>query len=603
MWRSGKRLVRTVRLSAPEAALIRRGAILLEDALRTASLPASGRGRLLVVRSLRVGRIDPRESPAHLALAIEARLSRIDTAAVYAEDPAAAAAEAVYFHDAIEPSLRLALRIARREGADAWFWPLAVRGWTPAMPRDEALRALLFAAAGGEGGAAAIVSLFRALQEQKALTPLLEALRPQEASRLLQIFGWSLPTRPLKVQEPVSAVEEAEVIGPFWRSLLFDWVRRWGEEDDRSVIMASIALAAEQPARLLDLRLPERALGLIREMIWKRGAPSFPSLGKDRPSPPWPGASPTDTRQGAGDIGTASDRQVDRHGILSGEPSESSSEETEFRGHNPEAQPRRDWEEEAFQTIPEAIRSEEQDAWAGAEPVNRAWGRSAGPTRYGGLFFLLPLIDRFGVSAFLEAHPHLIDQDLPRLTLRSVARALAIPDDDPVLRLLEEMPVAADAPWHGFVQPDLLREGLSVPSPSVIRRAIGRPGFRLLFDSSGRLPLALCRRAIPRSFFEGRPLRRGEAVRCTSEGEIAAAGWHTALRRWVRRYAGMGLHALVRRPGWIASTPTHIDLFFDHRQVDLRVRRAGLDLDPGWLPWLGRVVQFHYLDGESLHGG
>ena len=24
------------------------------------------------------------------------------------------------------------------------------------------------------------------------------------------------------------------------------------------------------------------------------------------------------------------------------------------------------------------------------------------------------------------------------------------------------------------------------------------------------------------------------------------------------------------------------------------VRLAGLDINPGWLPWLGRVVQFHY---------
>jgi hypothetical protein len=24
------------------------------------------------------------------------------------------------------------------------------------------------------------------------------------------------------------------------------------------------------------------------------------------------------------------------------------------------------------------------------------------------------------------------------------------------------------------------------------------------------------------------------------------------------------------------------------------VRRAGLDVDPGWLPWFGRVVNFHF---------
>jgi hypothetical protein len=40
-----------------------------------------------------------------------------------------------------------------------------------------------------------------------------------------------------------------------------------------------------------------------------------------------------------------------------------------------------------------------------------------------------------------------------------------------------------------------------------------------------------------------------------------------------------------------------VDLLLDNRHADVRVRRAGLDLDPGWVPWLGRVVLHHYLHG------
>jgi len=32
------------------------------------------------------------------------------------------------------------------------------------------------------------------------------------------------------------------------------------------------------------------------------------------------------------------------------------------------------------------------------------------------------------------------------------------------------------------------------------------------------------------------------------------------------------------------------------------VRRLGLDLDPGWLPWFGRVVRFHYLPRGEFNG-
>ena len=39
---------------------------------------------------------------------------------------------------------------------------------------------------------------------------------------------------------------------------------------------------------------------------------------------------------------------------------------------------------------------------------------------------------------------------------------------------------------------------------------------------------------------------------------------------------------------------SHVDVFYKLDAVRLDVRRAGLDVDPGWLPWLGKVVRFHY---------
>jgi hypothetical protein len=48
-------------------------------------------------------------------------------------------------------------------------------------------------------------------------------------------------------------------------------------------------------------------------------------------------------------------------------------------------------------------------------------------------------------------------------------------------------------------------------------------------------------------------------------------------------------HAVIHAdPGWI-----DVDLRLDEVSVD--VRRAGLDLDPGYLPWLGCVVRFRYV--------
>jgi hypothetical protein len=68
----------------------------------------------------------------------------------------------------------------------------------------------------------------------------------------------------------------------------------------------------------------------------------------------------------------------------------------------------------------------------------------------------------------------------------------------------------------------------------------------------------------------------------------------------LRRDVGIGLASLALRPGSIAAGPAHLDLHLPMSAVDLRIRRAGLDIDPGWLPWLGQVWRFHYLDGVAL---
>lgn len=55
-----------------------------------------------------------------------------------------------------------------------------------------------------------------------------------------------------------------------------------------------------------------------------------------------------------------------------------------------------------------------------------------------------------------------------------------------------------------------------------------------------------------------------------------------------------GPRALLCRPAWLQLSATHLDVLFSLDQADLAVRRLGLDADPGWVPWLGRIVQLHF---------
>ncbi len=71
--------------------------------------------------------------------------------------------------------------------------------------------------------------------------------------------------------------------------------------------------------------------------------------------------------------------------------------------------------------------------------------------------------------------------------------------------------------------------------------------------------------------------------------------WKLAVRRWCWRTAGLTLREIVNRPGRILLARADLDVFLSLEFADVRIRRIGLDLDPGWLPWFGRVVRFHYL--------
>jgi hypothetical protein len=51
------------------------------------------------------------------------------------------------------------------------------------------------------------------------------------------------------------------------------------------------------------------------------------------------------------------------------------------------------------------------------------------------------------------------------------------------------------------------------------------------------------------------------------------------------------------------ATETHLDLDLETQAVDVALRLSGLDLDPKWVPWLGRVLTFHYNRIHTHHLG
>jgi len=629
---SQQRRVRKLRLTAPAESFFRRGEILLEDALRIASLPAD-KGRVLLIRSLNVGKIRSNLSSATLSLAIEQALYMQSAQAVHAEEPTAYEQSAVYFRDDAEPYISLAVKLAREENTDAWFWPLAVRAWKPEMSRDEALRALLMAILRTEAGTRAAIAMIQELHSQRVSDRLLSALHRQDGTALLRAFGWSMPSH---LQFPYTNSsspddeheEHASLCPAQWSGVVMRWINRWGMDDPRSIWLSAVVLVTEKPARLLDHSLIERARQSVCSERWPLEARVFqPSILED------------DERASAHDLSSRNQLEIAREPTekTSGQmeikvpevtPQERSSELISSAQRSSREQLSRDNEkrfsgdestsskthddatahstlkrDESIEEQSSEIREEARD-----EPENlpvSGWATCPQPTRYAGLLFLIPLMSRLGISSILETNPSLIEIDLPQRLFHFVAERLSIPEFDPALLFLStELPERLSVNCEYSI-PQSWMHGLCDKGLWTIRRMTKGRGARILYDGSGRLALGLWRGRMPqaaRALINGQTLKRGRVMPFETDLSILCQTWLTALRRWCRRYARIGLQALVCRTGRVSVTPTHIDIFFDHQQADLRIRKVGLDINPGWVAWLGRVVTYHYLYGEQIYG-
>lgn len=628
--------VRTVRLQAPDAALVRRGAMLLEDALHTATVPGTTRGRLLCIRSLAVGVIRPRQSAASIALRIEQALQHLQAQAVHAMAPDAAHQPAVYFRDEVEPYVLLALHLARGQRPTAWFWPRAVPRWQPGLLPAAALRRVVTGAIYTRPGVAALLRVLHALHTQALIEPLCEALRPSDGPALLHLCGWQQPS-----ESPSVSVQGAIVVSPGWENLLRQWTQHWGHTDARALWLASVGAAMYQPARLLDPHMLPKARQVLVNIVRSSG-PAARSM-RDVSAAVERQVTPPVARSHPPSIAVSTFRTPDAQSRQSARPYD-----VVRRSAPPPVHTDAEDKSEIAETLPVDGSAEGQtelrvplsntledtsarvDAFAQGvgttqdiRPMPESWPHSTAEpgeqqpeplsywptepvsTPYAGLFFLVPLLTRLGMASFLTAHPHWIDHDVPWQLLRAVCTGLDVPHDDPVLAVCDLYTEAETGMFLGFVVPDQWQQTILQSAPWTIRRVVaGGAHARLMYDGSGRLPIALWSGRSPqtvRCLLGDQPCHRGATITDLCALDLVLKAWRLAMRRWCRRHAGLGLADLVRRPGFIMASRTHVDVFFRHADTDVRVRRAGLDLDPGWVAWLGRVVTFHYSHGEQFH--
>jgi hypothetical protein len=178
-------------------------------------------------------------------------------------------------------------------------------------------------------------------------------------------------------------------------------------------------------------------------------------------------------------------------------------------------------------------------------------------TQAAGLLFLLNILRSLGIVRALEARPELAESDLAVHLLRRLAAEANVAEDDPILLCLP-------LPQPAFALPE---------------KILANPPFQP--------------EVWPKGFAASR--------RAGFDSDYFLRAWTVATKRWCWRMGRLTLRDVVYRNGRVWLTRTDIDVTFPLATADLRIRRIGLDIDPGWLPWFGefgRVVRFHYRDRE-----
>ncbi len=181
--------------------------------------------------------------------------------------------------------------------------------------------------------------------------------------------------------------------------------------------------------------------------------------------------------------------------------------------------------------------------------MERGHGVAACFSPCSGLALVVPLLQRLGMADLLAAHEAPVMTQFPLYLLLAMGRRFGIAAEDPVtplFRPLQALPAVEFVP----------------ASPALHWR-----------QQSRQMSLMALRHASP---------------------PVLIVRAQLAMARYLRRYCHMSLRQLVCRPGRVLITHTHWDVLFELEQSDIRLRRLALDCDPGWVPWLGRVVRFHY---------
>ena len=557
--------VERVSLKSPSRAALKGVIPELEDALRTTSWPspAGRKGAVLLIRKLDLGRIKPGSSRHHIGRLMSSKLNEMTLMwTVPGAEPDGAEAMLWVSETALLASCAIALLGANARGAQPWWVASGVKAAAASSSYFPALRVRLMDVVRASGPAALVA----------VLGCLIEANRADVAIKMLNAFPELIDGF---ADEFLKSASKVAVLKMDIAASPDDPLSVVSEETTRALHFSCLdflpvparkiwaAIIQGQTQKTVELQVQ---IALLVVLLRGTAAPvSWPNI----------------ERQIIQKMSTFHARKLAsaemKHAVKLMAKRQSADAKSE-----PKFPP---FDAVNAQRLRAAIPDQNQRA----KPVTSSFDALA--TRAGGMPMLLNLIHMTGLP----------DVDIKAgtdISLRVLHRFIArIPDNDAMQEALPDLPDmhpfgdSKDVPkW----MPPL---DILVPFSSRLVRikepiasglyGIGLRGTNMLLGIASKDDLGAIE-----------VLDRPIEISCTAfKGDIAGAlvdGITLLLQRHLFALTGAGWRHSAVRLGYVATTTTHIDVTLDLDDVDIAERMAGLDLNPGWVAWLWRVVTLHF---------
>jgi hypothetical protein len=560
------RHVRRARLSVPPGASLHRLAFTVEEAMRLVSLPGENEGRSYYFRRLRVTGLPASGLREAWLDKFQRALDDCAAQAVHGADPRAAFAPSVFFRSEEEANEILLHRILARQTIHEWFWPMVAApetGGGESAWNERTLLAILQKLRSRPASWVAVAAAIFAVPQFDAAAQL-NAIPPSEAQAWLLEMDRSRPRQTAIVASIPRPAQTA----------IRQALRDFGFQDARTLWLAAVAVLLDSPSELAAGTAVWRARCALQSMASGAGnalaAPSAtmpPIVTDGQTLSGQPAAAVTED---AVDGATSAPASVPADATVPiADRPEPAKSESAYLPDSGESRVPEFAEPESAGPLPDFVEPLHASAPPGAPepapsqalafeepaalPQITPWRCSGLPTNAAGLFFMLNAMERIGISQALAGGLGSVEPSFAALVLRRLASAGGVGRNDPALLWLDsltpdrmnEEPLPCDASWW----PSNLRISRDAATMNHLVRA-----------------------------------------------------WALAARRWCWRNARLRAGDIVLRSGVFSVNRTDLDVSLPLELADIRVRRVGLDLDPGWLPWFGRVVRFHYLHRGESHG-